>query len=279
MDNADDQLLSGIPGYQPQFSTQYSRDLGKPGDAHCGRGVKETLDVIATLEGFGIHCCVVGTKALVYYGAHRVPMNWDLCVPTDSFKRAIALLTSPPLNEKYEVWHRIMPEPKTLMHMYPRFTLKGANFFFILLPAFECLLSPSPDQCERSASGIPYPKLELFARSLLDLQQYADLADLIDGMDLDEAWGEDHLQLDKPPPVEHILKKNEMIARCLPEDIREAVTLSLLSERTRPPRETWQRLVSTKHRRINDELPRHRYLTRFRKVGSKDPREDKERDV
>ncbi|KAK4680684.1 hypothetical protein QC764_0001280 [Podospora pseudoanserina] len=98
-------------------------------------------------------------------------------------------------------------------------------------------------------------------------------------MDLDEAWGEDHLQLDKPPPVEHIQKKNEMIARCLPEDMREAVTMSLLSERTRPPRETWQRLVSTKHLRINDELPRHRYLTRFRKVGSKDPRENKDREV
>ncbi|KAK3988040.1 hypothetical protein QBC44DRAFT_269911 [Cladorrhinum sp. PSN332] len=279
MDNPNGQLLPGAVGFQPQLSTQYVRDLGKPGDAGCGRGVKETLDVIAALQSFGIDCCVVGTKALVYYGAHRVPMNWDICVPTDSFDKAITLLTSAPLNEKYEVWHRIMPEPKTLVHTYPRFTLKGVNFFFLIVPSFECLLSPSPDQCERSPSGIPYPKLELFAQSLLDLQQYADLTDLVDGMDLDQAWGETHLQLDKPPPIEHIRKKNTMIARSLPEDMGEFAELSLMSERVRPSRDIWQRIVSTKHRRINDELPRHRYITRFRKVGSKDPRENKEREV
>lgn len=189
------------------------------------------------------------------------------------------MLTSPPLNDKYEVWHPVMPEPGLLIHTYPRFTLKGVNFFFMLFPAFDCLLSPSPDQCEHSASGIPYPKLEPFAQSLLDLQQYADLADLVDGMDLDEAWGETHLQLDKPPPVEYIRKKNDMIARSLAGSMADGAFLALLSERPRLARDVWLRTVSTKHRRINDELPRERYLTRFRKVGSKDPRENKKREV
>ncbi|KAK4098370.1 hypothetical protein N658DRAFT_561083 [Parathielavia hyrcaniae] len=274
MDNADSQPASTAPEPYP-----YVLDLGKPGDADCGRGVDETLDVIAALEGLGIPCCVVGTKALVYYGAHRVPPTWEICVPTDSFDRATELLASPPLNDKYEVWHPVPPVPGSLQHTYPHYTLKGVNFFFILLPTFDCLLSPSPDQCECSASGIPYPKLELFAQSLLDLQEYADLADLVDGMDLDEAWGETHLQLDKPAPVEYIREKNDMIARSLPESMADGAFLALLSESPRPKRDVWRRIVNSKHRRINDELPRERYLTRFRKVGSRDPRKDKERQV
>ncbi|KAK4649968.1 hypothetical protein QC762_300980 [Podospora pseudocomata] len=279
MSNPDGEILPGDPRFQPRLKSQYVLDLGKPDDADCGRGVQETLDVIAALESSGIPCCVVDTKALVYYGARRIPMNWEICVPTESLDGAITLLTSPPLNEKYEVWHRVLPRPQTLMHTYPRFTLKGVNFFFIIVPEFECLLSPSPDQCERSVSGIPYPKLELFAQSLIDLQQYADLDDLVDGMNLEEEWGETNLELDKPPPLEHIREKNDMIARSLPEDMRDVTPLALLSERTRPARDAWRRSVSTKNRRINDELPRHRYLTRFRKVGSKGPRENTDREV
>ncbi len=172
-----------------------------------------------------------------------------------------------------------MPEPGSLVHTYPRFTLKGVNYFFMLVPAFECRLSPTPDQREHSASGIPYPKLPLLAQSLLDLQRYADLDDLVDGMDLDEAWGEANLQLDGPPPVEYIREKNDMISRSLPESMGDAVIFALLSERPRAARDVWLRTVSTKHKRIGDELPRHRHMTRFRKVGSKDPREDKEREV
>ena len=122
-------------------------------------------------------------------------------------------------------------------------------------------------------------KLELFTQSLLDLQQYADLADLIDGRDLDEAWGETYLQLEKPAPVEYIRKNNGMIARSLLESLGAGAFLALLSEGPRPPRDVWRRIVSKKHRMINDELPRDRYLTRFRKVGSRDPRENKEQEV
>ena len=75
MDPAESQQpTSGDPEPQPQSPPTYVLDLGKPGDASCGRGVAETLAVIAALEGHSIPCCVVGTKALVYYGAHRVPM-------------------------------------------------------------------------------------------------------------------------------------------------------------------------------------------------------------
>ncbi|KAK3899743.1 hypothetical protein C8A05DRAFT_17864 [Staphylotrichum tortipilum] len=264
---------------QPQLAPGlYVLDLEKPGEAHCGRGVGEALDVIRALEAHGIPCCVAGVKALVYYGAHRVPMNWEICVPTDSIERAKGLLASTPLSDKYELWHPVMPDVHSLAHTYPRFTLKGVNFFFILMPAFECRVDCSPDQCERSPSGIPYPKLERLAQGLLDTQLYADLTDLVDGMDLDEAWGETHLQLDGPPPIDYIREKNERIARALPASMKGEALLALLSERPRA-REVWLRVVSTKQRRINDKMPRPRHLTRFRKIGSPDPREKQGREV
>ncbi|KAK3309445.1 uncharacterized protein B0T15DRAFT_515521 [Chaetomium strumarium] len=96
-------------------------------------------------------------------------------------------------------------------------------------------------------------------------------------MDLDEEWGENHLQLDAPP-VDWIREKNELIARSLPEGMSASAAFSMLTE-TPEPREAWLRTVRTKHKRINDELPKHRYLTRYRKVGSPDPRENKGREV
>lgn len=74
MSNSNGEILPGDPRFQPRLKSQYVLDLGKPDDADYGRGVQETLDVIAALESSGILCCVVGTKALVYYGARRVPM-------------------------------------------------------------------------------------------------------------------------------------------------------------------------------------------------------------
>jgi hypothetical protein len=173
-----------------------------------------------------------------------------------------------------------MPQPGSLVHTYPRFTLKSVNFFFILVPTYDCLIDcDNPDeQCERSPSGIPYPKLERFAQALLDRQQDADLADLVDGMDLDEAWGERHLQLDKPPALDYIREKNDLIVRTFPESMRDGAVFALLTE-TPKPRKVWLRIVGSKERRINDEWPRHRYITRFRKVGSLDPRDIEGREV
>ncbi len=74
MDNDERKPVSEASEPQHPPSFPWLPDMGKPGDAHCGRGVNEALDVIAALEGHGIPCCVVGTKALVYYGARRVPM-------------------------------------------------------------------------------------------------------------------------------------------------------------------------------------------------------------
>ncbi len=59
-----------------------------------------------------------------------------------------------------------------------------------------------------------HPKLEHFARSLLDGQKYHDLEDLVDGIDLDYAWGVADLQPGRIP-VDSINRKNELIRESL----------------------------------------------------------------
>ncbi|KAK4140346.1 uncharacterized protein C8A04DRAFT_32162 [Dichotomopilus funicola] len=145
------------------------------------------------------------------------------------------------------------------------------------MPTFDCLVDPNPDLCEKSHSGIPYPKLEPFARSLLGTQNYSDLEDLIDAMDLTAEWGNEHLPLDDPPDREYLEKKNAMFEAALPEDLPGG-RLGLLSLSPRPRRE-WEKMVRGKQRRIGDETPRERFITRFRKVGSSDPRENTRREV
>jgi hypothetical protein len=197
-------------------------------------------------------------------------------VPTDLFDKANAMFTTEPLNEKYEPWVPVTPQLRSLIHTYPRLTLKGVNFFFFIMPAFERFIDCDPAKCERSENGIPYPKLEYFAQSLLDIQHYADLSDLVDGMNLDETWDEKHLDLDKPAEAEYIREKNKMILESA-GDRPNAILLALAKKPDH--RSMWLRIVRNKGRRINDELPKHKYETRFRIVGSGDPRLKKNRKV
>lgn len=203
-------------------------------------------------------------------------------MPTASFDTAKTLFTTPPLSEKYDLWHPVLPTAGSLAHTYPRFTLKGINFFFILTPSFECNIACRPEDFERSPRGVPYPKLEVFAQSLIDTQQWADLADLVDGMDLCEIFGEWNLLFTvneevNPEVVEYIREKNARITAAF-EGTGMSPVLARLSERPKPW-ELWMRILRNKTRRINEELPRERYLTRFRKVDSPDPREIPDREV
>lgn len=37
--------------------------------------------------------------------------------------------------------------------------------------------------------GLPFPRLDVLAQSLIEIMEYVDLADLVDGMNLTEEWG------------------------------------------------------------------------------------------
>lgn len=125
--------------------------------------------------------------------------------------------------------------------------------------------------------GIPYPKLDILAQSLLDTQRFVDLEDLIDGMNLSEEWGEANLDLDRSCDVAYAERKNERIRASIPE-----TTYSCLMEMNDGPiplRDVWQDAVRGKVRRIGIELDREMYYTRFCPKGRGDPRLDERVDI
>ncbi|KAI1397658.1 hypothetical protein F4819DRAFT_503173 [Hypoxylon fuscum] len=213
----------------------------------------------------GISCFITEGHALLYYGAKIVPTDWEICVPDDCFERASAISTS----ELYEPWIKIPPQLRSLKHTYPRFTLKGVNFFFSIVPAFEYFVKWKPANLERSKMNIPFPKLKLLAQSLLDTQRQLDLTNLVYGMDLSEEWGEDHLDLDKPGELEYAKEKNEKLIKLCGETLGIVLRLR---ETPMDLRQQWQKIVRGKWRRINIEQPQDLYNTRFRMKGSGDPR-------
>jgi hypothetical protein len=84
--------------------------------------------------------------------------------------------------------------PWSLRHTFPCIRLQGYNFWFILVPSSDCFIDPSnPHHVERSRNGVPYASITQFARSLLLQNMVADIADFVDGMDLDVEWGEKNI--------------------------------------------------------------------------------------
>lgn len=117
--------------------------------------------------------------------------------------------------------------------------------------------------------GIPYPKLEVFAQSLLDTHRIVDLTDLIDGMDLSEEWGEQNLNLDGTNDVEWARKKNQAILASLPPS--EDNEMLLLTTGAFEKRKTWMEIVRSKRKRVGAEMGLEQ-TTRFRFPNSPDPR-------
>lgn len=240
----------------------------KLGDADCGRGIPQVLDVISKLAEAGIPSVVVGARAVIYYGAKRIPDDWELCVPDRFFEKATAMFTSAPLNEKYYPWPKILPQPGTNIHTYPRFTLKGVNFFFYISPAFEHRIDCDPQKCESSKLGVPYPKLEVFVQSLLETQRWLDLQNVVDGMNLTEEWGHDHLEFSGAGLEDYFREKNKRILESIPEGIPDLITMLPHPDL----KAQWQKIVRNKEKRIGFKLPKDKYETRFRIKGSGDPR-------
>ncbi|KAL1967539.1 hypothetical protein VTN77DRAFT_3054 [Rasamsonia byssochlamydoides] len=149
-------------------------DFGSPGDALAsdgGYGTPDILKVIKIFKSSGITCCLAGISALIYYGAGRVRLNWETFVPAEKLEEASGILRSEPYNQIYEPYRPARVQLYSLHHTFPRLKLKGVNLRFLILPSWDCHSDCEPSQIERSKSGLPYPKLEVFAQSLLETQR------------------------------------------------------------------------------------------------------------
>ncbi|KAH9210019.1 hypothetical protein DL95DRAFT_371459 [Leptodontidium sp. 2 PMI_412] len=182
-----------------------------------GHGTLEILEVIKLFEAHEIPCCVVGISALKYFGAWRMRRDWELCVPTELAEKACSLLKSAPHHEKYvQCDHDALPQVHSLLHTFPRFKMRGYNLYFDIFPAEDCHFACTPLNFEWSLMGIPYPKLAIFAQSLLDTLDMVGLCDLIDGMNLTDEWGDKNLDLTGTNDVSWALAKNENIRASVP---------------------------------------------------------------
>lgn len=200
--------------------------------------------------------------------------DWHVSIPTDSLPKATAIFAG--LDDVYKPWKPCGPQLRSLIHTYPRFKQKGLTFTFYLVPGDEYFISGFDETIlERSTSDIPYPRLDVLVQSLIDTQRWADVEALIDGMDLSEQWGEQHLDLEDPDDAEraYIKTKNDRImASC--DDYPEVRPIyGTLSEEPREKKKQWRGLVSRKRHRIGLG-DKHLYATQYRLKGSCDPRHD-----
>ncbi|KAL1984729.1 hypothetical protein VTN96DRAFT_8762 [Rasamsonia emersonii] len=152
-------------------------------------------------------------------------------------------------------------------HKYPRFKAIGRTDFWLLLPASYCHIDCRPENIEWSKGGFPYPKLPVYAESLIVTKNFVDLQDLIDGMNLSEEWVEENLNLEGNTDTEWL----ERYIQALREDgVKEMFIF--VDPTPVPRREIWQELVRNKQRHMGWKYPPEIYATRWRRHGSKDPR-------
>lgn len=203
--------------------------------------------------------------------------DWELCVPTDMFETAAAILKTEPFDKVYELYKNIEPQLYSLLHTFPRFKLRGYTLWFDIIPSQDCYLDCEPSNFEWSKNGIPYPKLDVFAQSLLRTNSVTNLTDLVDGMNLTEEWGWEHLDLSGSNDVVWAQEKNEKIRASVPLTLGSCFLE--LDEGPFSLEETWKEIVQRKRDRIGLELPKERFETRFRPRGSGDPRSGQREDA
>ncbi|KAK3906123.1 hypothetical protein C8A05DRAFT_40999 [Staphylotrichum tortipilum] len=242
------------------------RDTSGAPASHDGHGIDEILNVVSQLAAAGIPSCVVGIKALRYYGAAR---EWDLCVPDDKLEDAQKLLLRDDADEaEYEKATSPPPVPWSLRHTFPCLRLKGYNFYVVLVPSSDYFVDPSQaEHVERSRNGVPYASLVQFARSLLLQQIMPDLADFIDGMDLTFEWGAEHIGFEtlQEESVEFWERRNERVKKNGDDFGRLAPQVL---------EEVWYDRASKEAKSLRIEpMKQGRYFTRWRRFKApEDPR-------
>lgn len=156
-------------------------------------------------------------------------------------------------------------------HHFPRFKFVGVRLFFVLMPSHAHHLDVKPDNIEFSGTGLPYPTLPVYAQSLLDADNGVDLDDLVDGMDLTLEWGEQYLDLNGTIDGEYKWWRTKLALNCSDDQQRPAASFNPAKRR-----DVWMKAVAAESKKMRQTW---KYepdnATRFRKIGSKDPRVQK----
>ncbi|KAB5530357.1 hypothetical protein GE09DRAFT_1207093 [Coniochaeta sp. 2T2.1] len=235
-----------------------------------GHGTLEALAVTRILEDHGINCCICGTSALIYYGAGRVRLDWEICVPSTLAQEAEALLKSEDHSRDYMTlppWP--IPWPGSLAHTYTRFRGRDVDFYFVLVPSDDVHLPLEPSNLQRSHHGLPYPRLDVLIQSFLDSNNGNSLGDVVDGSDVSEEWGYEHLDLDGTTDEAWVARKNKAIIDSL--DPLRARFGGGIPVYPLQKRDMWKAVVKSKLHRLGWTTPESLFLTRFRLRGSPDP--------
>lgn len=158
----------------------------------------------------------------------------------------------------------LVPQPGSLLHTFPRFQCNALNLFFVLVPAEDCHIECSIQNIERSQNDLPYPKLNHFIQSLVDINDRVALFDVIDGADVQESWGDKNLDLTDTNDILWAKRKNEIINSFGQDTLGVDVSLS-------KRKDIWTTAVNGKVDRLGWTTPSSQFITRFRLFGSPDP--------
>jgi len=118
-----------------------------------------------------------------------------MCVPESQHDKAKALINSRPGMYKAIV-PRIPFQTDRMHHLFPRYRCIASDIFFVLTTSQASHIQCVPENIVHSPMGLPYPKLPIFAQSLIDTQNATDLADLVDSQGLSLEWGRQNLALE-----------------------------------------------------------------------------------
>jgi len=102
-------------------------------------------------------------------------------------------------------------QPGSLAHTYHRFSVRGWDCTFILVPSDDIHLSCEPAHIQRSLNGLPYPRLDVFVQSLLDTYNVVALCDVVDGTHVSFDWGSQHLDLAGTRDVQWAIQTNSKL--------------------------------------------------------------------
>lgn len=149
---------------------------------------------------------------------------------------------------------------------FPRFKYVGVALFFIIISAQDYHIPCEPTNFELGQTGIPFPKLNIYAQSLLDSGNLVDLDDLIDGMNLTREWGEGNLDLEGTVDVEWIERKIETLHK-------NGERIFMWDNAPKKRRDLWEKHSSVERKKRGQGWKfQDSKETRFWNRGQKDPR-------